>query len=242
MQTRVLELKEPITKFLKFYKSPRGKKEFRGAKTKLAEVEEKDWALISGICYLLGSFDSATKLLSGEKYSSFVCAFPVLRSIREKIGNDSLFAFPEGDDFQSSKFKRNFYGQYGNEPFFGEVILVLNRCGRLLLKNFMDQFSCMDADIVWTTLLDPRFSLKSCHWRDEDKKSTVKNFLMENVKQVALDESYALSSSSGNEDTTRMDDGLEDENAICMFESDATNHYNHQSTILTREKAKVHAN
>ena len=99
----------------------------------------------------------------------------------------------------------------------------------------------MDADIVWTTLLNPRFSLKSCHWQDEDEKSTVKNFLMENLKQVALDESYALSSSMGNEDTTRTDDGLEDENAIRMFESDATNHYNHQSTISTREKAKVHA-
>ena len=79
MLTRALELKEPITKFLKFYKSPRGKKEFCGAETKLAEVEEKEWALISGICYLLGSFDSATKLLSGKKYSSFVCAFPVLQ-------------------------------------------------------------------------------------------------------------------------------------------------------------------
>ena len=94
---------------------------------------------------------------------------------------------------------------------------------------------------MWTTLLDPRFSLKSCHWRDEDKKSTVKNFLMENVKQVALDESYALSSSSGNEGTTIMDVGSEDDNALCMFESNATNHYNHQSTISTREKAKVHA-
>ena len=178
--------------------------------------------------------------MSGKKYSSFVCAFPVLQSIREKIGNDSLFAFLEGDDFQSSKFKRIFYGQYGNEPFFGHVILVLNRCRRLLLNDFMERLSGIDADIVWTTLLDLRFSLKSCHWRDEDKKSTVKNFLMENVEQVALDESYALSSSLGNEDTTRTDDGLEDENAICMFKSDATNHYNHQSTISTREKAKVH--
>jgi len=52
-------------------------------------MDEKDWATIHGI--LLGSFNSATKLLSGEKYSSFVTAFSVLCKIKEKIGNDSMF-------------------------------------------------------------------------------------------------------------------------------------------------------
>ena len=125
------------------------------------EIKEIEWALITGICHLLGSFDSATKLLSGEKYFSFICAFPFLQSIKEKIGNDSLFAFPKGDNFQSSKFKKNFYRQYGNKLFFEDIIKVLDACRRLLLHDFTEQFSGMDCDIMWTTLLDPRFSLNS---------------------------------------------------------------------------------
>lgn len=73
--------------------------------------------MIHGVSHLLGSFDSATKVLSGEKYSSFVTAFPVLRLIKQKIGNNLLFAFDDEGDIEKSKFKRNFFRQYGNNDF-----------------------------------------------------------------------------------------------------------------------------
>ena len=84
MLKRALDLKEAITKFRNFYKSPTSRSEFSNPKTKLDAMEEKEWVTIHRICHLLGSFDSATKLLSGEKYSLFVTAFPVLWKVKEK--------------------------------------------------------------------------------------------------------------------------------------------------------------
>ena len=93
MLRKALKVKEPIEKFLKFWRSAAGKKEFKGSKTKLDFVSEEQWALIQGVCHLLASFDSATKILSGEQYSTFVTALPVLRSIKKKVSKASMFDF-----------------------------------------------------------------------------------------------------------------------------------------------------
>ena len=240
MLSRALELKEPIAKFLKFYKSPQGKREFSGTKTKLVDIEEKEWAIIDGICHLLGSFNSGTKLLSGEKYSSFVCAFPVLRSIKGKIGNESLFVFPDGD-LGNSKFKTNFYGQYGNEAFFDDVVRELSSCRKLLLCDFTERFSGMDADVMWTTLLDPRFSLKSGHWKDETERTTVKNLLIRNVEQAAVQDAYFSGASSKGESSSSNEEDSDDENGIDLLDGGTRMYDENQSTISIEEKVKAQA-
>ena len=225
-----LELKEPITKFLEFYKSPLGNEEFKSEETKLDIVEEKEWAIIHGICHILRIFDSATKMLSSEKYSSFVTAFPVLRSIEEKIGDAELFQFTETSSLAQSKFKTDFYGEYGHASFFESVIRDLDSCRVLLLNEFNLRFQGMKAEIMWTTLLDPRFNLNSQHWKDDAEKHLVKNFLIESIEEIAVQEAYALEVYS-----------MEDENAIDLFGESETVVNNIKSELTSIEKAKAEA-
>ena len=137
---------------------------------------------------LLGSFESATNLLSSEKNSSFVTAFPVLRCIKNKIGDEKLFQFVNKSSIEKSEFKSEFYGQYGNADFFPSVIRDLNSCRRLLYDEFIDRFKEMKIEIMWTTMLDPRFNLRSNHWKDYAEKKMVKELLIKNVEQIAVQE------------------------------------------------------
>ena len=93
MLERALELMVPINTFMCFYKSPNGKRQFAALKSKLTAIEEREWAILWGICHLLGKFDSATKLLSAEQQPSFLYALPVLRDIKRRIEDESLFSF-----------------------------------------------------------------------------------------------------------------------------------------------------
>ena len=81
MINRMIELHDPINEFLSFYKSASGRKEFKANKTKLPEITDEKWAILKGLSYLLTCFDKATTVLSGQKYSTFVSAIPVLRKI-----------------------------------------------------------------------------------------------------------------------------------------------------------------
>ena len=242
MLNRALEIKESLVKFLKYYKSPLGKKEFSGAKTKLDDVNDEEWAIIQGICHLLGIFDAATKYLSGEMYSSFVSAFPVLRIIKEKIGDDSMFAFDEENVDTRSKFKTNFYGLYGNEPFFGKVVQMLNCCRALLLDDFMERFRGMNASIMWTTLLDPRFSLKSKHWKGENEKTTVKELLMENVENFAAMNTRRVCR-RGSELSSSLSDheSGKDEHSFDLFEGEASSETPNEPSITPVDRAKAQA-
>ena len=87
----------------------------------------------------------------------------VVQEIVLDAGNNSLFSFDNFDvaGVRNSKIKADFYGKYGNETFFQELVRELNSCRLLLLDDFKTRFSGMDATIMWTTLLDPIFSLGS---------------------------------------------------------------------------------
>ena len=138
-----LEFKEQINKFLDFYNTPGCQNEFKKVKTKLGIINERGWTIMQGLCHLLGSFELATKFSSSEKYSLFVTAFPVLRCIKNKIGDEKLFQFVNKSSIEKSDFKSEFYGQYGNTDFFLSAIRDLNSCRRLLFGEFIGQFKEM---------------------------------------------------------------------------------------------------
>ena len=95
MLMRMVQLTEPINDFLSFYNSAAGKKEFKGTNTKLVPITDEKWAIIKGICYLLAPFGKVTVALSGEKYSTFVSALPVLQKLKGFISDQNLFQFHE---------------------------------------------------------------------------------------------------------------------------------------------------
>ena len=217
MLIHFLKLKEPISKFLEFHESPIGQKEFSDSNTKLDIIDESEWALIHGLSHLLGSFDFAIKTLSGEKYATFVTSLPVLRHIKDKINNESMFSFGK-KEMESSKFKKTFYEIYGNQTFFLDITLELKSYRELLLKEFDRQFSGLDVNILWTTLLDPRFSFKSCYWKSEGEKTTARNILIQHVQSsaIALEKTH-IASVNENHMSVHSVDYDSDENAFNRF-------------------------
>lgn len=213
MLMRSLALKDSINSFLKYCMTPDGEQEFIYAKTKMD---------------LLGSFDYATKVLSSEKYSSFVTTFPALRFIQDTIGNKDMFQFSKTSSKTSSNakptFKTNFYGKYGNFDFFQSVVNDLNSCGLLLLKEFNDRFKEMDPKNMWPPLLDPRFNLKSIHWKDNDEKELVKKLLNESVENIVVKEALEKHRRTLEIITNTSESKSENENEIDFFEE---NEYEH---------------
>lgn len=183
MLMRMVQLMEPINDFLSFYNSAAGKKEFKGTNTKLAPITDEKWAIIKGICYLMAPFGKATVALSGEKYSTFVSALPILRKVKGFISDPNLFQFHED---HLTKTKRKYFDLYGSLPFFDKVVKTLEACRVLLVAQFNQRFSNLDSSILWTTLLDPRFGLNSSHWKNDEEKEAAKKLLLHEVEDLAL--------------------------------------------------------
>ena len=86
MLERIIKVIEPLHQFLAYFASPLGRQEFRGSKA-LPDISYEKWALIQGLCHLMRIFDKATKILSGEEYSTFVAALPVLRKVKAFVSD-----------------------------------------------------------------------------------------------------------------------------------------------------------
>eukprot|EP00549_Striatella_unipunctata_P026444 CAMPEP_0118713924 /NCGR_PEP_ID=MMETSP0800-20121206/25846_1 /TAXON_ID=210618 ORGANISM="Striatella unipunctata, Strain CCMP2910" /NCGR_SAMPLE_ID=MMETSP0800 /ASSEMBLY_ACC=CAM_ASM_000638 /LENGTH=112 /DNA_ID=CAMNT_0006619549 /DNA_START=33 /DNA_END=371 /DNA_ORIENTATION=+ len=94
---------------------------------------------------------------------------------------------------------------------------------------------------MWTTLLDPRFSLKSSNWRDEGEKATVKNLLMSKVEHLAVQQAYTTYSLTEPDDSSASNMDSKDENAICLFGEIQCLQDSPPSNITMREKAQASA-
>lgn len=175
MLIRTIQLMGPINNFLSFYNSAEGKKEYKGTKMKLKLMTDEKWAIVKGICYLLAPFGKATVALSGEKYSTYVSALPVLRKVKGFISDPHLFNYNED---HMTKTKNKYFDLYGTLPFFNKVVVMLEACRVLLVRQFSERFSTLDISILWTTLLDPRFGLNSGHWKDDEEKEQAKKLLL----------------------------------------------------------------
>ena len=89
MLQKLVRLKTSLCIFHQYLKSPEGKRKFNHKR--LPTFCEEDWALIKGICIIVGKFAAATKALSGEKYPTFVYSMPILCSIKMHLSNKELF-------------------------------------------------------------------------------------------------------------------------------------------------------
>jgi hAT family C-terminal dimerisation region len=175
MLQKLVRLKTSLCIFHQYLKSPEGKREFNHKR--LPTFCEEDWALIEGICIIVGKFAAATEALSGEKYPTFVYSMPILRSIKMHLSNEELFL----NDSCQSQHVKTFFSNYGTEPFMPSVISTLETIRKGLLQECKQRFSNMTIDILWTTILDPRCrSLK--HLSPFEKKEA-KERLIEEVLQ-----------------------------------------------------------
>ena len=60
-----------------------------------------------------------------------------------------------------------------------------------MFEEFILQFQEMKIEIMWTTLLNPRFSLNSKHWKDDTEKNLIKKLLIMSVERIAVQEASA---------------------------------------------------
>lgn len=146
-------------------------------------MTDEKWAIIKGLCYLMTPFGKATVALSGEKYSTFVSALPVLRRLKAFISDPNLFKFEEQ---HLTKTKRKYFDLYGSFPFFDNVVQMLEACRVLILQQFSKRFSNLDSSILWTSLLDPRFGGNSGHWKNDGEKEAATKMLLREVEDLAF--------------------------------------------------------
>jgi hypothetical protein len=168
-----------------------------------------------GLVELCSMFYVAAKHLSGEKYSSFATALPLLKKIKRHLCDESLFDFSSTCCLDSN-FKKLFQDLYGS-CIFSDILQKVEFCRVLLSAEFNKRFIALDASILWTTLLDPRFNLKGWHWKDNNEASKSKKFLIQEVLALALSEERVhidLASSSDDCNSDASFDALFDDRNV----------------------------
>ena len=185
MLVQFIRLKTALKSFLDFLKSPEGKKEFN--RKALPKIEEKEWALVTGVCMLLQPFNKVTSILSGEKYPTFIYAMPYLVSIHSFLRHDNLFSVNINNVKDAHVGVKQMFETYGEETYFQEVLGNLKILQKILLRDFGKRFSNLSDDIIWTTSLDPRCrQLKhlSALQRSACKKMLIKNVYDESMLEM----------------------------------------------------------
>ena len=132
MINRMVDLHNLLNEFISFYKSATSRKEFKSNKTKLPDITDEKWTVLKGLSYLLTCFDKATVLLSGQNYSTFVSAIPVLRRIESYLSNQCMFKF---NTSKMTKTKKIYFELYGEMDFLKRVVTNLDYARKLLLKE-----------------------------------------------------------------------------------------------------------
>ena len=64
---------------------------------------------------------------------------------------------------------------------------MLDTCCKWIHKEFSQRFTGLDASIMWTSLLDPRFGFGSSHWK-ESEKELAKALLIQEAKNLAMEQ------------------------------------------------------
>ena len=154
MLVKLIRLKTPLKSFLDYLTSPEGKKEFN--RKILPRIDEKEWALVTGVCMLLQPFHNVTTILSGENYPTFIYALPYLYAIYSFLGNGNLLNVNANNVHDATVGVKTMFETYGHDPNFQEVMGDLKILQKLLLREFRTRFSSLSNDIMWTTTLDPR--------------------------------------------------------------------------------------
>jgi len=154
MLVNLIRLKTPLKSFLDYLTSPEGKREF--SRKTLPRIDEKEWALVNGVCMLLQPFHKVTSILSGEKYPTFIYALPYLHSIHSFLSNDNLLNVNANNVHDATVGVKTMFETYGHDPNFQEVMGDLKILQKLLFREFRTRFSSLSNDIMWTTTLDPR--------------------------------------------------------------------------------------
>ena len=72
------------------------RKEFRGNRTKLPDVSEREWTVVTGLCYVLQPFSVATEELGTQKTPTVAAVVPVVKFLSMILSSTDMFTKPPG--------------------------------------------------------------------------------------------------------------------------------------------------
>lgn len=154
MLVHLVKLKRVLNDFLEYQTNKTGQSEFV-RKNPLPVLSERKWAVIEGLCILLKPFQSVTQYLSGQKYSTFVHVLPKLRNLKDFLQRQARFKVSEHESRAPSVSA--FIQGYADKWYLSDVLDLLDSCRSSLASSFQARFTNMSIDVMWTTILDPRF-------------------------------------------------------------------------------------
>jgi hAT family C-terminal dimerisation region len=101
-----------------------------------------------------------------------------------------------------TKQQKKFLDLYGEDPFFEDMTMKLDACRRLLYQEFCERFMNLNPCILWCTVLDPRYSFKAAHWKDDSKRKAAKRLLAQEEKHLANEDQILYQKGSPVEEGT----------------------------------------
>ena len=163
MLRRIVNMQSEMATFLLWYHDPLTQRtEFRGNRTKLPVVSEREWAVVTGICYILQPFGVATEELGGQKTPTVASVVPVVKFLSKQLINPDMFTKAPGKRRGQNPYKWLLYENYKECDFFISVIDQLNKCREYMSRSFNKRFKGTllpvengQCSLEWMLLLNP---------------------------------------------------------------------------------------
>jgi hypothetical protein len=168
MIRRFVSQKQIVNQYLHWYLLPSTQRNHFGstsAKNKLEAVSEREWSILTGLCYLLEPVAVATEELSAEKTSTIASVAPTINFLSNILRRVDIFDKPTTETPRrgQSRYKHLLYKDHEGQEYFNDMIKLLNDCKNNISTRFDDKFGVLVAHkdgrrgkLAWTTLLNPK--------------------------------------------------------------------------------------
>ncbi|RLN96681.1 hypothetical protein BBJ28_00026154 [Nothophytophthora sp. Chile5] len=158
MLQRLIELRPALDEFFIFLTGREGADEFRDMKNKLDRPTSEEWLVIQCLVELLGPFSAASEELSGDRYPTLVALFPGIRSLRDELKENGIF--------------RSLFAAVQGESFSPRVEATMESVRWSFVHLLEKRFEVLDEELLWISLLDPRFTNTPLLTADETSKAS----------------------------------------------------------------------
>lgn len=180
MLTKLITMRDTISMFFAFIRTVDGKAQFSDVKIRMPS--NYDWDLIQCLQRTLQPIYDLTRAISGEKYSTFAIALPYLRMCRDELAKDL-----------NTK-------EYMDASHYSKLDRSIKNIRSILYHRYRERFSCMDINIMWITMLDPRIRNNLEHLTSEEAAFSKKKLIAEcekiQVRDLMLKSDRRVSSES----------------------------------------------
>lgn len=158
-----VDLRDHLDAFCKYIHTEKGRFQFENC-SKVVPISNEEWFLLENVRDILGLFDNAIKVLSGEKYPTLSLTLPVLRAIKNCLVE---YTVAHG---------------VSHAHWYNDVKTTVETFRDEIFAEFTNCFRGIQSSLLWPILLDPR--LTGMNGFSKDECSIAKEWLLEEMKKV----------------------------------------------------------